>query len=273
LVNADFPTQEQLDPKSGVAGPATQGIHSNVEKNFNPSRITPNPAHPSNISLQPFPPSLPPSYDTIMSHLTNLQLIIAGGCAILWFFLAFKGGVWAFLWHSTLIGAFCFVATTAASLAQRKLEREVDRIRHDMHRQRGEKFSPPIPESVEWLNAFTKIIWGLIPPDIFIPIADSIEDVMQQSLPKFVEAVRISEIGQGTNPLRIVSMRALPDQPHEKEYPREEWIDQGTNLLNEEREKAMVNPQNKNKDFDQSGDYVVRINLVHRPHIGWLILH
>lgn len=22
-------------------------------------------------------------------------------------------------------------------------------------------------------------------------------------------------------------MRALPDQPHEKEYPREEWIDQG----------------------------------------------
>jgi hypothetical protein len=200
-----------------------------------------------------------------MNHLTNLQLIITGGCVVLWFFLAFQGGVWAFLWRSTLISVFCFTAVTAANLAQRKLEREVDRVRHDMHQQRGEKFAPPIPESVEWLNAFTKVIWGLIPPDIFVPIVDSIEDVMQQSLPKFVEAVRISDMGQGTNPFRIVSMRALPDQPHEKEYPREEWIDQGTNILNDEREKAMADPKNKDKDLDQAGDYVVRINLYTAP--------
>ena len=90
---------------------------------------------------------------------------------------------------------------------------------------------------------------------------------MEQSLLKFVEAVRISDLGQGTNPFRIVSMRALPDQPHEKEYPREEWIDQGTNLLNDEREKAMADPKNKDKDLDQSGDYVVRINLVHHPPV------
>lgn len=39
----------------------------------------------------------------------------------------------------------------------------------------------------------------------------------QQSLPSFVDAVRISDIGQGTNPFRIVSMRALPDHPTDKE--------------------------------------------------------
>lgn len=83
-------------------------------------------------------------------------------------------------------------------------------------------------------------------------LADSIEDVMQQSLPKFVEAVRISDIGQGTNPFRIVSMRALPDQPGEKEYPREEWIDQGTNSLLEDAKNSQ-----KSQDLDQSGDYVV----------------
>lgn len=77
---------------------------------------------------------------------------------------------------------------------------------------------------------------------------------MQQSLPKFVEAVRISDIGQGTNPFRIVSMRALPDQPGEKAYPREEWIDQGTNKLLDESKKAQ-----KGKDLDQAGDYVVCI--------------
>jgi Ca2+-dependent lipid-binding protein len=48
-----------------------------------------------------------------------------------------------------------------------------------MHRQRGEKFSPPTPESVEWLNAFIKTIWGLVNPDMFVSVADMIEDIMQ----------------------------------------------------------------------------------------------
>ena len=82
---------------------------------------------------------------------------------------------------------------------------------------------------------------------------------MQQSLPKFVEAIRISDIGQGTNPFRIVSMRALPDQPGEKEYPREEWIDQGTNALMDQAnpQPAKDEKATDGKDMDQAGDYVV----------------
>ena len=49
-----------------------------------------------------------------------------------------------------------------------------------------------------------------------------VEDILQQSLPSFVDAVRIADVGQGTNPVRVVSMRALPDQPGQPEYPREE---------------------------------------------------
>lgn len=97
-------------------------------------------------------------------------------------------------------------------------------------------------------------------------VADSIEDIMQQSLPKFIDAVRISDIGQGTNPLRVISMRALPDQPGDKDYPREEWIDQGKppgatvdgkpNGGMDEAEKNAVFGKD-GKDMDQSGDYVV----------------
>lgn len=43
-----------------------------------------------------------------------------------------------------------------------------------------------------------------------------IEDIMQQSLPGFVDAVRISDLGQGVNPFRIISMRGLPDKPTDK---------------------------------------------------------
>jgi len=88
---------------------------------------------------------------------------------------------------------------------------------------------------------------------------------MQQSLPKFVEAVRISDISQGTNPFRVVSMRALPDQPGEREYPREEWIDQGTGDLGsvdmEEGEKSMK----AGVDREQAGDYVVCIISCEMP--------
>lgn len=39
-----------------------------------------------------------------------------------------------------------------------------------------------------------------------MPVVDMVEDIMQQSLPGFVEAIKISDIGQGTNPFRIISM-------------------------------------------------------------------
>ena len=188
---SDFPTQQQLDPKTGKAGPALTSIAGAASKAFHPSRTAPNPAYPSNISLQPFPPSTPPSLQPVLSQLMYLQYGIMASAALLWFLLAFGHGFWAFLWRSTIIGGLAFVGATVASLAERKLEREMERVRFDMHRQReylpslaqitsdrrdvgGETFAPPTPESVEWLNAFTKVIWGLINPDMFVPIGGSL---------------------------------------------------------------------------------------------------
>lgn len=67
-------------------------------------------------------------------------------------------------------------------------------------------------------------VWPLIDPALFTSVVDMVEDIMQASLPKFVDAVRISDLGLGTNPPRIVAMRGLPDHTTDKEYPREEWI-------------------------------------------------
>lgn len=50
---------------------------------------------------------------------------------------------------------------------------------------------------------------------------------MQASLPELVDAVKIADFTIGKNALRIISVRALPDHPEDKEYPRDEWIDQG----------------------------------------------
>ena len=82
----------------------------------------------------------------------------------------------------------------------------------------------------------------------FLSVADMVEDILQQSLPGFVDAVRITDLGQGTNPLRITSIRALPDQPGDKGYPKEGWINQG---------KDVKTKDTAGKDIkeDQAGDY------------------
>lgn len=76
---------------------------------------------------------------------------------------------------------------------------------------------------MEWINTFLGVMWGLMNPEMLAPVADTIEDVMQASAPRAVENVRIAEIDQGDNALRILSMRALPDAhiEHMKENARE----------------------------------------------------
>ncbi|KAI4203290.1 MAG: hypothetical protein LQ350_001987 [Teloschistes chrysophthalmus] len=73
-----------------------------------------------------------------------------------------------------------------------------------------------LPESVEWMNTLLGIVWGLINPDMFAAVADMLEDVMGASVPGVIENVRVAEINQGNNPVRILSLRALPDT-HVKE--------------------------------------------------------
>ncbi|KAK5989033.1 Meiotically up-regulated gene protein [Cladobotryum mycophilum] len=68
-----------------------------------------------------------------------------------------------------------------------------------------------IPESVEWMNTAIGIMWGLINPEMFNAVADTLEDVMAASVPGIIEHVRVADIQQGNNPLRILNMRALPD--------------------------------------------------------------
>lgn len=61
------------------------------------------------------------------------------------------------------------------------------------------------------MNTLMGIVWGLVNPDMFQSVADTLEDVMQASVPGIIENVRVAEINQGSNPIRILSLRALPD--------------------------------------------------------------
>jgi len=100
-----------------------------------------------------------------------------------------------------------------------------------------------LPESVEWMNTLVGIVWGLVNPDMFAAIGDTLEDVMQASVPGVIENVRVAEIDQGSNPIRILSLRALPDT-HMKELKQS---------IHEEN-KRTKDPQEAAAD-EEGGDY------------------
>lgn len=65
-------------------------------------------------------------------------------------------------------------------------------------------------ESVRWLNSLLASVWPLINPDLFVSLADTLEDVMQASLPRVVRMVSVDDVGQGSEPIRILGVRWLP---------------------------------------------------------------
>lgn len=224
----------------------------NDRSKHNPIHVSPFPAEPSNVLIHPFPEPLNvDSMTSLTGAFRNLEIGLAVGAALIWFFVAFGNGFWKFVFRSALISTLAFFAITAVHLALRKVEKDLEAVRTHMHTQRGQDYAPPMPESVEWLNAAIAVVWRQIDPATFIPIADQIEDVMQQSLPGFIQAVKISDLSHGANPFRLVCMRALADVMGEKGYPRADWIDQGEK---EERPKEDKVAEKKQVENDADGD-------------------
>lgn len=67
-----------------------------------------------------------------------------------------------------------------------------------------------LPESVQWLNSLLTSVWPMINPDLFASLVDTLEDVMQASLPKIVRMVSVDDMGQGSESIRILGIRWLP---------------------------------------------------------------
>lgn len=162
--------------------------------------VSPNPVEPGNILLQQFPaPVNSDALDKLHGNFKQLAIALGAAMAIAWFFTAFGAGWFRFFLRTAIFGGIGFGGFMALGLAGKKIENDLEDIRMHMHTQRGQSLSPPMPESVEWLNAAIAVIWKQINPEMFIPMVDQIEDVMQQSLPGIVDAVKISDVGHGTN--------------------------------------------------------------------------
>ena len=85
-----------------------------------------------------------------------------------------------------------------------------DEVWHSARKQEQEATNSPTPESTQWLNSLLSSVWPLINPELFVSLADTLEDVMQASLPKLVRMVSVEDLGQGNEAFRILGVRWLP---------------------------------------------------------------
>jgi hypothetical protein len=112
-----------------------------------------------------------------------------------------------------LLGAA--VGAAAIYLARQWTNKKVKALWDDhvweAERQQGkERSKGDTPESTQWLCELLSSVWPLVNPDLFTSLADTLEDVMQASLPRLVRMVSVEDIGQGSESVRILGIKWLP---------------------------------------------------------------
>ncbi|CAG7937312.1 unnamed protein product [Penicillium olsonii] len=159
----------------------------------------------TNVLFHPTPTvSYQPMFEVLQKRATGLCIGIPA--AIIVIGRIFGGSFWGLIPLAVCISSGVWLWMQEVIRSGREMEWSSEQLRGQM------ATANLLPESVEWMNSFLGVVWGLVNPEMLTPMADTIEDIMQVSAPKVVENVRIAEIDQGNNPLRILSMRALPDE-------------------------------------------------------------
>lgn len=133
-------------------------------------------------------------------------VIIIGIIALNWLFVH-RG------WKGLIASVFAgIIVSCGIHLWLRGVQEGANAINWDAERKRAKAATESlVPESVEWMNSLVGIVWGLINPDMFASMADTLEDVMQASVPpSLIQNVRVSSIGLGDQPIKVLSLRALP---------------------------------------------------------------
>ncbi|KAI5864229.1 hypothetical protein GGS23DRAFT_488743 [Durotheca rogersii] len=158
----------------------------------------------TNILFHPTPSV---SYEPMYSIFERRATVL---CTAIFFAIILIGKIFGGRLLGLIPLAMCI--SSGVFLWMRDLIRQGRDIEWSSEQKRGEMaVANLIPESVEWMNTLLGIVWGLINPEMFAAVADTLEDVMQASVPGVIENVKVADINQGNNPIRILSLRALPD--------------------------------------------------------------
>ncbi|EKD17621.1 uncharacterized protein L3040_006743 [Drepanopeziza brunnea f. sp. 'multigermtubi'] len=142
------------------------------------------------------------------------------------------------------------ILSSGIHLWLRKVQEGANAVNWDAERKRATAATESlVPESVEWMNSLVGIVWNLINPEMFAAVADTLEDVMQASVPpSLIQNVKVSSIGLGDQPFKILSLRALPSADDDEAHKND-------NDLSEEDKKKKQEQRELEGEDDPSMKY------------------
>lgn len=80
------------------------------------------------------------------------------------------------------------------------------------------------PESAMWLNSLLHGVWGIINPALFTSVADMLEDGLQASMPAVIKAVRVADIGQGSESIRILGVHGIHAAQNDEHFVGDDFV-------------------------------------------------
>ena len=185
-----------------------QGVHRNMEKLFPPPSFAATKEEIANVYSLAF------TMGTGSLLFTALVLLVGSHL------ISSYSGVQRSWLHILLFSSLLLVFGVAAGggiiwgirgwLINRINDIWDDEVWDSARKQEQENVNSPTPESTQWLNSLLSSVWPLINPELFVSLADTLEDVMQASLPKLVRMVSVEDLGQGNEAFRILGVRWLP---------------------------------------------------------------
>lgn len=122
----------------------------------------------------------------------------------------FRLGTWPLVALASVAGIWYLIAGVRAWMANRIDDTWEDQVWEANLKSKQQQAKAYETETVSWLNSLLSSVWPLVNPDLFTSLADTLEDVMQASLPSLVQMVSVEDIGQGSESLRILGIRWLP---------------------------------------------------------------
>ncbi|CAO2648967.1 Nn.00g099160.m01.CDS01 [Neocucurbitaria sp. VM-36] len=175
---------------------------------------------------------------------------------------------------STMLGVSAAIILFMRQWSENRIKNVWDVEVWQAERKRGQKLAKSqTAESAQWLNSLFASVWPLINPDLFTSIADTLEDVMQASLPSMVRMVAVEDLGQGSEALRILGVRWLPTGAAARSVsadgklksPHEE---KGDRKVQDDGEGQSEEPGHDTMEAEE-GDFVnVEIAFAYRPSTG-----
>lgn len=230
--------QEPAKPSEAKQEPDTTGHEeptSDDEVKAGATDDVPIGAEKSNVLFHPTPNiDFNGVFEALHEDSMRISYVVTVAIILLdWMFIGggFKGFVKSLLPAFGVATAVYYILSgvgqSAASQKVDSMEPKTERLRY-------------VPESVEWMNSLVETLWHTLQKDFFDNIASQVNDTIKPYIPENVPAtVKITEIGHGSQSLRILSMRSLPDHEFGDMIPSHGIDKSGSIEQVQEREKAI----------------------------------